>query len=107
MFSLAEEKCMSFGGGSGGSNSIQGATDVFLSSPSNGQVLAYDATTLKWVNAAGAGNNVRFYTGSAWQPRGTSPYPVTFDAGLTDPVSQPTDWLPGDHIISLNPPVAP
>ncbi len=55
-----------------------------------------------------AGNgNVRFYSGGAWQPRGTSPYPVTFDAGLTDPVSQPTDWLPGDHIISLNPPVAP
>ena len=42
---------MSFGGGGGGSSSIQGATDVFLSSPSNGQVLSYNSGTLKWVNA--------------------------------------------------------
>lgn len=55
-----------------------------------------------------AGNgNVRFYDGGAWQSRGSSPFPVTFDAGLHDPVPPPTDWLPGDHIISLNPPVVP
>ena len=99
---------MSFGGGSGSSSSIQTSTDVFLSSPQDNQVLSYDAGTLKWVNREVNGSgNVRFYTGSAWQPRGSSPYPVTFDAGLYDPVPQPTDWLPGDHIIGLNPPVAP
>lgn len=41
---------MSFGGGGGGSSSIQGSTDVFLSSPDDGQVLSYDAAALKWVN---------------------------------------------------------
>ncbi len=99
---------MSFGGGNSGSGSIQGSSDVFLSSPSNGQVLSYNGGTMKWINstvASGAGN-FRFYDGGAWQSRGSSPFPVTFDAGLYDPVPQPTDWLPGDHIISLNPPVA-
>lgn len=56
---------------------------------------------------ASSSMNVRFYSSGTWQARGTSPFPVTFDAGLTDPVPQPTDWLPGDHIISLNPPTAP
>lgn len=46
---------MSFGGGSGGSSSIQNSTDVFLSAPTNGQVLSYDAGTLKWVNSTVGG----------------------------------------------------
>ena len=46
---------MSFGGGGGGSSSIQGSTDVFLSSTSNGQVLSYNSGTAKWVNATVSG----------------------------------------------------
>lgn len=42
---------MSFGGGSGGSSSIAGSTDVFLSSPQDDQVLSYSTGTAKWVNA--------------------------------------------------------
>lgn len=58
------------------------------------------------LNAAAASGtaNVSYYTSGAWQPRGASPHPWTYDAGLTDPVPVPTDWQPGDHIISLNPP---
>lgn len=51
--------------------------------------------------------NFRYYVSGAWQARGASTTPVTFDAGLTDPVPIPTDWQPGDHIISLNPPTIP
>ena len=47
---------MSFGGGgSGGGGSIQTSSDVFLSSPSNNQVLSYNSGTLKWVNATPSG----------------------------------------------------
>ena len=88
--------------------SIAAADDVVLSAPQNNQVLTYNSSTAKWVNSTlNASSNVRFYNGSAWQSRGNSSFPVTFDAGLYDPVPQPTDWLPGDHIISLNSPVAP
>lgn len=54
--------------------------------------------------AASGAANVSYYVSGAWQPRGASPHPWTYDAGLTDPVPVPTDWQPGDHIISLNPP---
>lgn len=84
-----------------GNPGVVGATGATGPSGAPGSVGATGAT-----GPAGNGN-VRFYTGSAWQPRGASSFPVTFDAGLTDPVSQPTDWLPGDHIISLNPPIVP
>lgn len=96
-------------GSPGVGGSLSAASDVYFNNPTHNDTLKYDGALHAWTNNAqgGASSNIRFYTGSAWQPRGTSPYPVTFDAGLTDPVSQPTDWLPGDHIISLNPPVAP
>ncbi len=43
---------MSFNGNTpGGSSSIQGSTDVFLSSPQDTQVLSYHADTLKWINS--------------------------------------------------------
>lgn len=41
---------MSFNPGGGGG--ISGATDVFLSSPTNGQALTYDSGVQKWRNAA-------------------------------------------------------
>ncbi len=87
--------------------SLSAASDVYFNNPSQDNTLTYDGSLSKWRNGVAGSSNMRFYTGSAWQARGSSPFPVTFDAGLTDPVPQPTDWLPGDHIISLNPPVAP
>ena len=41
-------------GGTGGASALGELTDVTITSPSNGQVLTYDATTGKWVNGAGA-----------------------------------------------------
>lgn len=41
-------------GGGGGSSTLAGLTDTDISSPTNGQVLAYDSTESKWVNAASA-----------------------------------------------------
>ena len=40
---------MSFGGSSG-SGSISGSSDVVLSGPTNNQVLTYDSSTSKWKN---------------------------------------------------------
>ena len=40
---------MSFGG-SGGSGSISGSSDVVLSSPATDQVLSFDSSTGKWKN---------------------------------------------------------
>jgi hypothetical protein len=45
-----EELYMGFGGGSGGSSAIAGATDVALSSPSNSQLLQFNSATSKWQN---------------------------------------------------------
>jgi len=45
---------MSFGGG-GGSSSIATSTDVALSNPGDGQVLAYNGTLQKWQNTANPG----------------------------------------------------
>jgi len=38
------------GGGGGGSTTLVGLTDVTITSPANGQVLKYNATTGKWIN---------------------------------------------------------
>lgn len=40
------------GGGGGGSSTLAGLTDTDISTPSNGQVLAYDSTAEKWENAS-------------------------------------------------------
>lgn len=45
------------GGGGGGSSTLSGLTDVNISSPSNGQVLKYNSTSSKWVNAAESGGS--------------------------------------------------
>lgn len=37
--------------GGGGSSTLAGLDDVNISSPSDGQILRYDATSDKWVNA--------------------------------------------------------
>lgn len=60
---------MSFGGSSGGSSSISGSSDVLLSSPTDSQVLAYDASAIKWKNAT--------------QTAGSSPTYANLPAGTT------------------------
>ena len=42
-------------GGGGGSSTLAGDTDVAISSPSNNQVLTYNSSTSKWVNATPSG----------------------------------------------------
>ena len=39
------------GGGSGGSSTLAGLTDVFISGVSNGQALIYNSINKKWTNA--------------------------------------------------------
>lgn len=41
---------MGFGGGSGGSSALSGATDVALNSVANNQQLQYNTSTSKWTN---------------------------------------------------------
>jgi hypothetical protein len=41
---------MGFGGSSGGSSAISGASDVSLSAPANNQGLQYNSSTSKWQN---------------------------------------------------------
>ena len=48
---------MSFGGVFGGSGSISGSSDVFLSSPANSDVLSYNSSIQKWVNAVPTGGS--------------------------------------------------
>lgn len=49
---------MSFGGSGGsGSSSVAASTDVLLSNPANGQVLAYDGTSAKWTNQTQSGGS--------------------------------------------------
>ena len=50
-------------GGGGGSSTLSGLTDVSVSSPTNGQVLKYNSTTLKWENADESGGSSRHYIG--------------------------------------------
>ena len=44
-------------GGGGGSSTLAGLTDVDLTTPTDGQVLSYDGTNNKWVNASGGGGS--------------------------------------------------
>ena len=45
------------GGGGGGSTTMAGLTDTDITTPSNGQVLTYDGTAEKWVNASAGGGS--------------------------------------------------
>lgn len=49
-------------GGGGGSSTLAGLTDVNLTSPTNGQVLAYDNTSHKWINANSSGGSCSYST---------------------------------------------
>ena len=66
-------------GGGGGSSTLAGLTDVALTSPTTGQVLAYDASNNKWINAAkpsGSG----LYIGTCDTPAATGAKQVTVSA---------------------------
>lgn len=47
----------------GGSSTLDGLTDVDLSSPTNGQILKYNSITQKWENADEGGSSQRTYLG--------------------------------------------
>lgn len=49
------------GGGGGGSSTLAGLDDVNLSSPTDGQVLKYDATNEEWINGAGGSGGGELY----------------------------------------------
>lgn len=55
-------------GGGSGSSTLSGLTDVDLSSPTNEQVLTYDATSSKWVNALTKKEIVQIAEGELPQP---------------------------------------
>ena len=49
--------------GGGGSTTLDGLTDVDITSPTDGQILKYDATNQKWINGSGGsatGGNMSF-----------------------------------------------
>lgn len=50
------------GGGGGGSSTLAGLDDVTISSAGDGQVLKYDNTTSKWVNANESSSSTHDYT---------------------------------------------
>ena len=42
------------------STSVTGLTDTTITTPTDGQVLTYDSTTSKWVNADGGGDAITY-----------------------------------------------
>lgn len=70
------------GGGGGGSTTLSGLTDVDISTPSNGQVLAFDSTSQKWENTeAPSGSSVSV---TQIQSTGTKIATITVDDTPTD-----------------------
>lgn len=68
---------MSFGGASsGGSSSISTGTDVALSNPVTGQVLAYDGALAKWKNSPDPIDVARLPSGSTLTVQKTSSWPA-------------------------------
>lgn len=67
------------GGGGGGSSTLAGLTDVNVSSPTDNQVLKYDAASDKWVNGAGGGSSGDHITLTQAE------YDALVEAGTVDP----------------------
>lgn len=53
--SVASDGTISTTGGGGGSSTLSGLEDVDISSPQADQILKYDSTNSKWINASGGG----------------------------------------------------
>lgn len=60
------------GGGGGGSSTLAGLTDTTISSPSSGQILAYDSATSKWVNTTEKDPTVPAWAKAANKPSYTA-----------------------------------
>lgn len=60
------------GGGGGGSSTLAGLTDTTISSPSSGQILAYDSSTSKWVNTTEKDPTVPAWAKAANKPSYTA-----------------------------------
>lgn len=88
---------MSFGGGGGGGGSIQTATDVFLSSPSNNQVLSYNGSTFKWNNATIPASGAGLTAAKDTAPSGN----VTLTAGTSAQLNKYASTLSGNRTITL------
>ena len=64
------------GSGGGGSSTLDGLTDVNISSPTNGQALVYDATNQVWINGnvsggGGSGLTATILSNTLWSSAGT------------------------------------
>ena len=82
---------MSFGG-SGGSSSISGSSDVVLSSPATDQVLTYNSSTGKWNNKTYIpANGVLYSTNPSSRPTTDTTKVVIFICS-----TQPTAMLGSD-----------
>lgn len=66
---------------SGGSSTLSGLTDTDITTPTNGQILKYDATSSKWINVTASGGGV-VMTGATSSVNGTqgeAPQPLAGD----------------------------
>lgn len=69
--------------GGGGASALNDLTDVEVTAPTNGQILQYDGTNSKWINASSGGLNYYLYKGNVGGGASTTEYPtVTLDKPL-------------------------
>lgn len=71
-------------GGSSGASALVDLTDVAISSPTDGQVLTYDANLGKWVNRAAGGGGSGISMSDVWDAMGGSTSEQINKSHLTD-----------------------
>lgn len=82
-------------GGGGGSSNISTATDVALNNPTDGQVLTFDSSTGKWINATASAGDISSHTANT-DPHAAANYAIMADGGrriftrITDPADDVT-----------------
>ena len=64
----------------GGASALNDLTDVTITSPTDGQVLTYDANSQKWINAAGGGGSTPKVYGAVWDGSASTSWTRTDDA---------------------------
>jgi hypothetical protein len=84
-------------GGSGGSSSVSGSSDVVLNAPATDQVLTYDASTSKWKNKVTSvpANGVLYSTNPGVRPTADTTKVVLFICS-----TQPTAMVGNDVWLS-------